>query len=79
MAQTLTAANLIATLDPSVYTEPRLLWNANPPTTPPFTFSFQGNQLTIQRPATLTGVFYINVTASDGWLTATQTIQVTLN
>ena len=79
MAQTLTAANQIAALDPMVYTEPRLLWNANPPVAPALSFSFQGNQLTIQRPASLTGVFFIDVTASDGWLTAKRTIEVTLN
>jgi hypothetical protein len=79
MTQTLTAANLVATLDPSVYAEPRLLWNANPPVTPPLTISFQGNQMTIERPASLTGVFFLDVTVSDGWLTAKRTIQVTLN
>ena len=79
IAQTLTAANLIATLDPKFYTEPRLLWNANPPSPPALTFSFQGNQLTIRRPATLTGVFFIDVTVSDGFVTVTRTIQVTLN
>jgi hypothetical protein len=76
---TLTAANLIATLDPSVYMEPRLLWNANPTSPPAITISFQGNQMTIQRPATLTGVFFIDVTVSDGWASAKRTIQVTLN
>jgi Subtilase family len=79
IAQTFTAANLIATLDPKFYTEPRLLWNANPPSSPALTFSFQGNQLTIRRSATLTGVFFIDVTVSDGFVTATRTIQVTLN
>lgn len=79
MAQTLTAANLVATLDPTFYAEPRLLWNANPPVTPALTLSFQGNQLTIQRPASLTGVFFIDVTVSDGWLTTRRTMQVTLN
>jgi len=79
IAQTLTAANLIASLDPGVYVEPRLLWNANPPTPPALTFLFQGNQLTIQRPASLTGVFFVDVTVSDGLLTAKRTIEVTLN
>ncbi len=79
IGQTLTAGNLIASLDPGVYTEPRLLCNANPPLTPALTFSIAGNQLTIQRPASLTGIFFIDVTVSDGWLTAKRTIQVTLN
>jgi hypothetical protein len=79
MAQTTTAANFVAALDPSVYAEPRLLWNANPPTTPALTFSFLGNQLIIQRPTTLTGIFFVNVTVSDGWQSATRTVEVVLN
>jgi subtilisin family serine protease len=79
MTQTLTTPNIIATLDPSIYTEPRLLWNANPATTPALTFTFSGNQLTIHRPTTLTGVFFVNVTVGDGWQTATRTIKVILN
>jgi hypothetical protein len=55
------------------------LWNAAPPVAPPITFSFSGNQMTIQRPATLTGVFYIDVTVTDGATTATRTFQITLN
>ena len=79
ITKTLMPANLIATLDPMLYTEPRLLWNANPPSAPALTFSFQGNQLTVQRPATLTGVFFIDVTVSDGWLTTKRTLEVVLN
>ena len=79
VAATLQSANLIATLDSKFYVEPRLLWNANPPVPPPITFSVQGNQLTIQRPATLTGVFSIDVTVSDGFTSVKQTIVVTLN
>jgi Subtilase family len=76
---TMQPANLVATLDPSVYLYPQLLWNAQPPIAPAFTISMQGNQLTVQRPATLTGVFQIQVTASDGAETATQTFWLTLN
>jgi hypothetical protein len=47
--------------------------------TPPLTFSFVGNQLTIQRSASLTGVFFIDVIVSDGLTTTKITIQVTLN
>jgi len=79
MAQTLTAANYIGTLDPSFWTNPELLWDAAPPVTPALTFSFQNNQLTIHRPANLTGVFYVTVTVSDGLTTTQQTLQVTLN
>jgi subtilisin family serine protease len=79
MPETLQPANLIATLTPSFWTEPRLLWDAQPATTPALSFSWQGNQLTIQRPASLTGVFFIDVAVSDGLLTARRTFQVTLN
>lgn len=79
IATTFTAANLVATLPTAFYTQPLLLVNANPPVTPALTFSVVGNQLTIQRPASLIGVFFVNVTVSDGWLTAEQTVEVVLN
>ena len=79
MAASLQPSNLIATLPTAFYAEPRLLWNANPPTTPPLTFTVTGSQLTIQRPASLTGVFFIDVTVSDGFTTTTQTFELTLN
>lgn len=79
IAQTMSAANFVATVDPKIYAEPRLLWNAAPPVTPALSFSFSGNQLTISRPATLLGVFFIEVTVSDGATTAKRTFQITLN
>lgn len=79
ITQTLQPANLVATLGSIVYTYPQLLWNAQPPVPPSLTVAVQGNQLTLQRPAGLTGVFQIQVTASDGADTATQTFWVTLN
>ena len=79
ITRTMQPANLIVTLDPKVYTEPRLLWNANPPITPALTFAFQGSQLTIQRPAGLTGVFFVDVTVNDGFTTTKRTLQITLN
>lgn len=79
VAATLQPANLIATLSPAVYAAPALLWNAQPPVTPALTFSFAGNQLTIRRLAGLTGVFFIDVTVSDGITTAKQTFAVVLN
>jgi hypothetical protein len=79
MAQTLQSANLVATFDASFYAEPRLLWDARPAVAPALTFIWQGNQLTIQRASTLTGVYFIDVSATDGWLTTKRTMQVTLN
>jgi carbonic anhydrase len=80
MAQTLQAANLVATFDPIFWTYPQLLLDAQPPVAPAITWTVLGNQLTLQRPAGLTGVFLIQVTASDGALTSTpQTFLLTLN
>jgi hypothetical protein len=76
---TMTSANLVATLDPSVYTYPPLLWNAQPAVAPPLTLSVQGNQLVVQRPAGLTGVFQVQVAVSDGVSSATQTFYLTLS
>jgi hypothetical protein len=79
VAATLQPANLIATLSPAIYAEPRLLWEAQPPATPALTFSFVGNQLTIQRPAGMIGVFFIDVSVSDGVTTAEQSFELVLN
>jgi hypothetical protein len=76
---TMQAANLVATLDPVVYTYPQLLWNAQPPVAPAITLSVQGNTLALQRPAGLTGVFLVQVSASDGATSATQVFYLTLN
>jgi hypothetical protein len=69
----------VATFDPSFYANPRLLWNAQPPVPPAITITIQGNVLTLKRAAGLIGVYAIQVTASDGALTSTQTFWVTLN
>ena len=58
-------ANLIATLDPTVYADPSLLWNAAPAAAPPLTLSIVGNQLTISAGQTA-GTYTVDVTASDG-------------
>jgi hypothetical protein len=79
MPATLQAANLVAALDPIVYTYPQLLWNAQPPIAPAFTVPVVGDTLTVQRPANLTGVFQVQVTASDGAATSTQTFWLTLS
>ena len=79
VATTLVPANLIASLGAAFYAQPALLWNAQPAVSPALTFSFKGNQLTVQRPAGLTGVFFVNVTVGDGFTTTTQTFEVVLN
>ena len=76
MTATLQAANLVATLNPSYYADPSLLWNAKPAVS--VAVSVKGNQLTIQAPANATGSFQITVTASNGTLSASQTFSVSI-
>jgi subtilisin family serine protease len=75
---TLQAANLIATLDPRIYADPSLLWNAQAASTAIPTLAINGNQLTIQAPAGLSGTFQIQVGASDGQQSATQTFTLSI-
>jgi subtilisin family serine protease len=77
MGTTLQPNNLIATLDTRFYADPSLLWNAKPSTTALPTLKLVGNQLTVQAPAGVTGSFQIQVSASDGKLSATQTFTLT--
>ena len=79
IATTVTAANLVAQFDASFYNEPRLLWDARPATAPAVTLSISGTTLGIQRAASLTGVYFVEVTASDGAATTKQTFQIVLN
>jgi subtilisin family serine protease len=78
MPATLQPNNLIATLDPRFYADPSLLWNAQPGTNAAPTLTIAGNQLTIKAPAGLAGSFQIQVTASDGKISATRTFTVTI-
>ncbi|MBI3823600.1 MAG: S8 family serine peptidase [Planctomycetes bacterium] len=77
MTATLLPANLVATLETRFYTDPSLLWNAQPAAATP-TVSVSGNQLTIQAPADASGDFQVQVTASDGKLSTTQTFTVSV-
>jgi subtilisin family serine protease len=78
LATTLLPANLIATLPTSYYTDPSTLWNAQPSTAVPPTLTIVGNKLTIAAPASATGSYQIQVTVSDGKLTASQTFSLTI-
>ncbi|MSQ94301.1 MAG: hypothetical protein EXR98_07065 [Gemmataceae bacterium] len=72
MTTTMQAANLVATLGASCYADPSLLWNAQEGGAG-LSVSVSGNQLTIQTPAGVEDNFQIQVTASDGKLSASQT------
>ena len=78
MATTIQARNLIAILDPRFYADPSLLWNAQPGNSATPTLTIASNQLTLRAPATAMGSFQIQVTASDGRLTATRTFTLTI-
>ncbi len=75
---TMTAANLFATLDASYYIAPTLLLNAQPGAVNPLAVRVSGNQLTVAATSTATGSYQIEVTASDGQLTATKTFTVAI-
>ena len=78
MPATLEASNLIATLETRFYADPSLLWNAQASAGAAPTLSLVGNQLTVQMPLGATGSYQIQVAASDGKLSSTQTFTVTI-
>ena len=78
MTSTLQAANLIATLNPSFYADPSLLWNAQPSGSAAATVSVVGNQLTVQAAAGVAGSYQIQVVASDGKASSAQTFTLTI-
>jgi subtilisin family serine protease len=71
----MSASNLIATLDPTVYADPSLLWNAAPAAAAPLTLTITGNQLTIAAGQTA-GTYTVDVTASDGTQSVDQKFSV---
>ncbi len=73
---TLSSQGLVATLGPSFYADPSLLWSAANP--PPVVLTFSGNQLTVDPPAGYAGSFGVEVTVSDGTTTAVRTFSVTV-
>jgi uncharacterized protein YkwD len=70
-----TVGAAIATLGPSVYADPSLLYNAASPTVGT---SFSGSVLTLSPPANYVGPLQVTVTASDGTSTTSQQFSVTL-
>ncbi len=75
---TMSAANLIATLDAIYYNDPTLLLSAQPGTPNPLAVGVASNQLTVSATASATGSYQIEVTASDGRLSSTTTFAVAL-
>jgi hypothetical protein len=78
MASSMNSANLLATLDPSDYTNPSLLWNAQPGTAPNVSLVLSGNHLTVQPPTGYAGSFVVQVGVSDGSASDTKTFKVTV-
>jgi uncharacterized lipoprotein NlpE involved in copper resistance len=65
----------VATLNPSVYADPSLLYSAPAPSA---VASLSGNVLTLSPPGNLVGSLNVTVTASDGTATASRRFAVTL-
>jgi hypothetical protein len=71
---------LVATLDPSVYADPSLLWNAAAPTAPAVNNNVDANNnLTLSPPVGYTGTFRVTVTASDGIAPVSRSFTVTVS
>ncbi len=78
LAYTLQPGNLIAMLDPFVYGDPSLLWNAKAPSTPQVTVALQGSKLTVTSLNGYHGSFYVEIAVSDGFTTTKKTYFVTI-
>ena len=76
ISASMSSAALVATLGPSYYVNPSLLWNAKPAVA--ITVTLKGNQLTIQAPAGAKGSFIVQVTVSDGTSTVTKSFTITV-
>jgi subtilisin family serine protease len=66
---------LVTTLTSAYYANPSLLWNAQPQN-PSIRFFFSGNRLYVGSPGTFLGSYVIQVTASDGSLSTSQSFTV---
>jgi hypothetical protein len=73
---TLSDAALVARLSAEVHADPSLLWNASAP--PSVAYSFANGALTMQLQSAYTGSFVVEVTVSDGQLSASRTFTVTI-
>ena len=76
MAATMQAANLVATLTSNYYANPRPALECS--TRRAVTVNVSGNQLTIHAPAGVTGTFQIQVVATVGGESVTETFTVTI-
>jgi hypothetical protein len=68
---------LVATLTSAYYVNPSLLWNAQPQN-PSVHYYFAGNQLVVSSVGNFLGSFVMQVTASDGSQSASQSFTVTV-
>jgi hypothetical protein len=71
------SANVVATLDPSIYGNPTLLTSAKSPVVATgVRASLVNGTLTLNAPSTFVGTFQVTVTATDGSLSSSQTFSV---
>jgi hypothetical protein len=79
VAQTLSPAGLVASLEPAYWADPARLWQAEPGGyNPKLGVVFSGNQLTITPELGYVGPFFVQVTASDGKDSAARTFKITV-
>jgi hypothetical protein len=72
------SANLVASLDPSVYNDPSLLTSAKAPVAATgVTATLSSGTLTLNAPTSFVGSFQVTVTATIGTITSTESFQVT--
>lgn len=75
---TFAASGLLASMGASYYSDPSLLWNAAAPIATSLAIKITGSTLALTPPANYKGAFDVEVTVSDGKLTGTQTVHVTV-
>lgn len=76
IAATLQPANLLAKFDARYFADPSMIWNAKAGNAAVPTLSIVGNKLTVTAPAGVVDGYTIEITASDGKATATQSFIV---
>ncbi len=76
-ADLLKPENLIATLSPSYYADPSLLWNAQAPKQPKGNLTLQGTQVVLELQEEFVGTLGLEVSVSDGVNVAKKVVLVT--
>ena len=78
-AAMLAASSLVATLDSSFYQDPSTLWNAQAGAAVPVTVTVTANEVTVTPVNGYTGTFYLEVSATDGWMATAKDYALTIS